>query len=77
MKLSDIYIRAKGMDGKWGSYSLQELYATGGADQIAHWFKSKINELLGIQEGDLMREDHVERMVEMLEKCGTKIHRQQ
>ena len=74
-ELSSIYIRARNKEGKWGSYSLQEILDKGFGREIVCWFKGKIYELVDLREGATITKEHVEAMVDLLESCGTVIYR--
>lgn len=67
--LSKIYIRAK-VDGKWGSYSLQEILDTGNAGQIISWF---LERAVGVREADLVTESAVHRMVNTIRATGQEV----
>lgn len=75
-ELERIYIRARDVDGKWGSFSLQELLDMGvGGREIGKWFHRKVYDLVGLAEGETLTKKHTLRMVGVLEHLGYTIVR--
>lgn len=71
--LKSVYIRAR-PDDVWGSFSLQELQDKGQGYLVHGWFSQRIMEdIIGIKEGELYMEAHLENMVKFLDSVGIEI----
>ena len=65
--LDKIYIRATGNDGKWGSYSIKELYDMGRPVEVYRWF---MNRMFAWDEGSEISLEQLDMMVNALKICG-------
>lgn len=60
--LDSICIRAQNKEGKWGSYSLLELWSDGNPAAVYRWFMERV---LGLEEGAIIGFEHVLRMAQV------------
>lgn len=74
-ELKHIYIRARNKDGKWGSYSLQEILDGGFGAEIVRWFNGKVYGLIALEEGAIVTEDNVHSMVAILDSLGVVVYK--
>lgn len=63
--LKKIYLRARDKEGKWGSFSIKELIEGGQAYIPFVWAMEK---LCNYQEGAIISEENVQKLVDLLPK---------
>ena len=66
-ELKQIFIRATNSEGKWGSYSLQELLDMGRGKQIVDWYLSKT---VGLDEAELITPEIVKNILTSMSLNG-------
>lgn len=77
-ELEKICIRAE-IDGKWDSYTLQELYDLGmkgkpeAFQSLLSWLTNKSLDVMGIHEGDSLTPEKLTEAVHFLEEHGIRI----
>lgn len=73
-KIKNVYIRAKDTEGKWGSFTLEDLVAKNQGEQIKAWFLSKVCNAIGMDPNEAVGEQHAQEMVNFLEDIGVPIY---
>lgn len=68
--LDKIYIRARNNEGKWGSYSLQELHEMGRPIEVWTWFCDRV---FGFKEGVAITLRDIDMMVNVMKILGINI----